>query len=85
MLKTLHLDKHILNDEECRRVRKSGDMWNELAAIIAMKPHRVVQDALDVLEEYKGKFWAVLLVKRISAKNEEGAAQEECPLEGLLG
>ena len=55
VLESLHLDKHILNEEECRSVGKAGVWWREeLAVVIAVKPPGTVQEALGVLEEYKG-------------------------------
>ena len=58
VLKTLHAVKHILNEEECRRVGKAGFWWeDELAVVIAVKPPGAVQETLGVLEEYKRKYW----------------------------
>ena len=55
VLRTLHLDKHILNEEECRSVGKAGDWWeDELAVVIAVKPPGAVQETLGVFEEYEG-------------------------------
>ena len=49
VLESLHLDKHILNEEECRSVGKAGVWWNdELAVVIAVKPPGVVQETLCV-------------------------------------
>ena len=53
MLNTLHLVKHILNEEECRSVGKAGDWWDdELAVVIVVKG--AVQETLGVLDDYKG-------------------------------
>ena len=61
--------KHILNKEECRRVGKAGDWWDdELAVTIAVKPPRVVQETLGVLEEHKEEFWRDLAAKQIESK-----------------
>ena len=50
-LETLHLIKHIINEEECRSVGKAGDWWDdELAMTIAVKAPSVVQETLDVLK-----------------------------------
>ena len=58
VLKTLHSVKSILNEEECRSVGEAGVWWyDELAVILATKPPDVVQEALGVLEEYKGQWW----------------------------
>ena len=55
VLESLHLDKHILNEEECRSVGKAGNWWNdELAVVIAVKPPGAVQETLGVLEECEG-------------------------------
>ena len=50
-LKILHLVKHILSKEECRRIGKAGHRCDdELAVTIAVKPPSVVQATLGVLE-----------------------------------
>ena len=68
MLKTLHFVKHILNEEECRSVWKSGNRWvDELAVVIVVKPPDAVQETLGVLEEYKGDWWYDI-TKRIKCK-----------------
>ena len=69
VLKTLHSVKHILNEEECRRVGKARDRWNELAFVIAVKPSGAVQETLDVLEEYKGRIWYDRATKGIKSKS----------------
>ena len=54
----LHSVKSILNEEECRSVGEAGILWNaELPCALATKPPGVVQEALDVLKEYKGQWW----------------------------
>ena len=67
-LRTLHIVKHILSEEECRRVGEAGLWWNELAVVIAVKPLSVVQDTLDVLEEHKGEVLAVIAAQGIESK-----------------
>ena len=58
VLKTLHTVKHILNEEECRSVRKAGKWWwNDLAVVIAVKPPGAVQETLGVLQEYTRGLW----------------------------
>ena len=69
VLKTLHLEKSILDEEECRSVGKAGHWWgNELAVILATKPPGVVEETLDVLEEYKGQGWYHFTAKGIQSK-----------------
>ena len=69
VLKTLHFVKSILNEEECRSVGEAGDWWDdELAVILATKPPGVLQEALGVLEEYKGQRWCGIAAKRIKSK-----------------
>ena len=50
-LRTPHLGKHILNEEECRSVRETKFWYDKLAIAIAVKPFSVVQETLDVLGE----------------------------------
>ena len=69
VLKTLHSVKHILNEEECRRVGNSRDRWNELAFVIATKPPGAVQESLGVLEEYKGRIWYGRAAEGIKGKS----------------
>ena len=67
VLKTLHLVKNTLNEEECRSIGKSGDWWNdELAVVIVVKG--AVQETLGVLEEYKGRRWYDRAAKGIKSK-----------------
>ena len=68
MLKTLHYVKHILNEEECRGVGKTRDLWHELAVVIAVKPPGAIQETLGVLEEYKGASWYGITAKGIKSK-----------------
>ena len=57
VLRILHSNKHILNEEECRSVGKDGDYWDdELAIVIVVKG--AVQETLGVLEEYKAEYCA---------------------------
>ena len=52
MLRTLHSNKHILNEEECRSVGKAGVWWHhELPVVIVVKG--AVQETLGVLEQHK--------------------------------
>ena len=58
VLKTLHVKKDIITEEECRRVVEAEFWWfDELACIIAVKPPDVVKLVIDVLEEYKEEWW----------------------------
>ena len=58
VLKTLHVEKDFITEEECRRVGEAGEWWfKELACTIALKPPDVVKLVMDVLEEYKEKVW----------------------------
>ena len=66
VLKTLHYDKHILNEEECRSVGKAEDWRVELAVVIVVKG--AVQQTLGVLEEYKGDWWYNITAERIKSK-----------------
>ena len=68
-LKTLHSDKHILNEEECSSIGKAGSWWwHELAVVIAMKPPGAVQQTLGVLEEYKREYWYDITAGEIKGK-----------------
>ena len=54
VLKTLHVEKEFITEEECRRVSWERELWfEELACTIAVKPPGVVELVMDVLEEYK--------------------------------
>ena len=66
VLKTLHYDKHILNEEECRSVGKARYWCDELVVVIVVKG--AVQETLAVLEEYKGDRWYNITAKRIKSK-----------------
>ena len=68
VLKTLHTVKHILNEEECRSVGKTGEWWDDLAVVIAVKPPGAVQETLGVLEKYKGANWYDRAAKGIKSK-----------------
>ena len=58
VLKTLHVEKDFITEEECRRVSGTGLWWDEeLARTIAVKPPGVLKLVMDVLEEYKKEFW----------------------------
>ena len=49
-LRTLHIAKYILNEEECRSIGNAGLWWSvELAVTIAVKPPSVVQETLGLL------------------------------------
>ena len=67
VLRTLHSVKHIINEEECRRVGKAGLWWDaELAVVIVVKG--AVQETLGVLEEYKGDYRYDEAAKGIKSK-----------------
>ena len=69
VFKTLHSVKSILNEEECRSVGEAGHWWyDELAVILATKPPGVVEEALGMLEEYKGQWWCGTAAQRIKSK-----------------
>ena len=69
MLKTLHVEKDFINEEECRRVSGAGLWWNdELAYTIALKPPDVVNLVIEVLEKYK-KVWCSLTANRIKGEH----------------
>ena len=61
MLKTLHVEKDFITEEECRRVVEARGWWDdELVRTIAVKPPGVVKLVMDVLEEYKMEWWCEL-------------------------
>ena len=65
-LRTLHIVKDILNEEECRSVGTAGLEWRDVLAVtVAVKPPSVVQETLDVLE---GDVLYRHVVKRIKGK-----------------
>ena len=67
VLKTLHLVKRILNEEECRSVGEAGQWWqDEFAIVIVLKG--AVQETLGVLEEYKEDRWYDITAERIKCK-----------------
>ena len=58
VLKTLHVEKDIITEEECRRVGEAEGWWDEeLVRTIAVKLPDVVKLVMDVLEEYKEEAW----------------------------
>ena len=69
VLKILHLDKHILNEEDCTSIGKAGVWWyNDIAVVLAVKPPGVLQKTLGVFDEYKGQWWCEIAVKGIKSK-----------------
>ena len=69
MLKTLHMKKDFITEEECRRVTGAGFWWlDELAHTIALKPPGVVKLVIDVLEEYKKEVWYSRTANRIKGE-----------------
>ena len=66
MLKTLHLEKDFITEEECRRVGNAGEWWDyELPWTIAVKPPGVLKLVIDVLDGYKHEWWYSLTANRI--------------------
>lgn len=67
VLKALHLEKMILTEEECRGVGEDGKVWNEeLALAVALKPPDVMQNTLNVLNEYNnGEQWYSIATESI--------------------
>ena len=63
VLRTLHTVKHVLNEEECRRVGVARCWWNELAVTMAVKPPSVVQETLGVLRQDAFSDFAAKLIK----------------------
>ena len=52
MLKTLHLDKHILSATECAEcVGQVRDWYNRVAIVVAAKPPDVVQQCLGLVRD----------------------------------
>ena len=68
VLKTLHLVKHILNEEECRSVGEARGYWwkHELAVVIVVKG--AVQESLGALEKYKEYWWYDITANGIKSK-----------------
>ena len=70
VLKTLHLEKGFITEEECRRVSRARGVWlYELAFTIALKPPGVVKWVMNALEEYEGEKWYGWTVKRIKGEH----------------
>ena len=70
VLKTLHLKKDFITEEECRRVGEAGFWWfDELARTIAVKPPGVVKLVIDVLEEYKEEVWYSWTANKIKGEH----------------
>ena len=70
VLKTLHVEKDYITEEECRRVGESEGLWfDELACTIAVKPPDVVKLVIDVLEEYKEEMWYSLTANMIKCEH----------------
>ena len=70
VLKTLHVIKDLITEEECRRVGKAGGWWYvELALTIALKPPGAVKLVMDVLDEYKEEWWYRLTANRIKGEH----------------
>ena len=68
VLKTIHLEKSILDEEECRSVGEAEHWWyDELAVALATKPPSVLQEALGVLEGYKKQWWYSIAAERIQS------------------
>ena len=67
VLRILHSNKHILNEEECKSVGKARFYWDdELAVVIVVKG--AVQETLGVLEQYKRKWWYDRAAEGIKSK-----------------
>ena len=70
VLKTLHVEKDFITEEECRRVVEAEGWWrDELVGTIAVKPPGVVKLVMDVLEEYKEEEWYSEIAKRIKCEH----------------
>ena len=66
VLKTLHVEKDFITEEECRRDGEAGRFWfYEVACTIAVKSPGVVDLVMGVLEEYKKEKWYSLTANRI--------------------
>ena len=69
VLKTLHVEKDFITEEECRRVSGAGDQWDdELARTIAVKPPGVVKLVMIALEEYKEEVWYIWTANRLKGE-----------------
>ena len=70
VLKTLHLEKDFISEEECRRVVEAGECWfDELTHTIAVKPPGVVKLVIDVLEQYEEVVWYSRTANRIKSEH----------------
>ena len=70
VLNTLHLEKDVITEEECRRVSGARSWWcDELVRTIAVKPPGVVKLVIDVLEEYKKKVWYSSTANKIKGRH----------------
>ena len=70
VLKTLHVEKDFITEEECRRVSEAEGWWfDELARTIAVKPPDVVKLVIDVLEECKEEVWCSWTADRIKGEH----------------
>ena len=69
VLKTLHSMKSILNGEECRSVGEAEVRWSDdLVIVLAVKPPGMLQETMEVFEEYKREFWYGITTERIKSK-----------------
>ena len=66
VLKTLHLEKSILNEEECRSVGEAR-WYDDLAVVLSTQPPGVLQEALGVLEGYEMQWWYSIAAERIQS------------------
>ena len=70
VLKTLHVEKDFITEEECRRVSGATFWWfDELACTIAVKPPGVVKLVMNVLEKFKEEEWYRRIVKWIKCEH----------------
>ena len=70
VLKTLHVEKYFITEEECRRVVEAGGEWDdEVVCTIALKPPGVVKLVIDVLKEYKEVWWYRWTADRIKCEH----------------
>ena len=67
VLKALHIEKHILTEEECRRVGEAGRWWfDELALVVVVKSCDAVQKTLEELGWFRGELWHRRATKTIT-------------------